>query len=35
MWEAVALHHGVPVLPAEPEHVAGFVVARWRAGAGP
>lgn len=32
MWEAFALHHGVPVLPAEPEHVAGFVVARWRAG---
>lgn len=32
MWEAFALHHGVPVLPAEPEHVAAFVVARRRAG---
>lgn len=25
MWEAFALHHGVPVLPAELEHVAPFV----------
>jgi site-specific recombinase XerC len=32
MWEGFALHHGVPVLPAEPEHVASFVVARWRVG---
>jgi integrase len=31
MWEGFALHHGVPVLPADPEHVAAFVVARWRA----
>jgi integrase len=32
MWEAFGLHHGVPILPAEPGHVASFVVARWRAG---
>lgn len=32
MWEAFALHYGVPVLPAAPEHVAAFVVARRRAG---
>jgi integrase len=32
MWEAFAVHHGVMPLPADPEHVGAFVVARWRAG---
>lgn len=32
MWQAFADHHGVPALPADPDHVAGFVVARHEAG---
>lgn len=32
MWEAFALHHGVMPLPADPEHLGAFVVARWQAG---
>lgn len=32
MWQAFADHHGVPALPAEPDHVAAFVVARHEAG---
>ena len=32
MWRAFAEHHGVAALPAEPEHVAAFVLARHRAG---
>ncbi len=34
MWEAFAFHHGIPPLPAEPDHVAAFVIARSRAGVG-
>lgn len=32
MWRAFAEHHGVAALPAEPQHVAAFVLARHRAG---
>lgn len=32
MWQAFAGHHGVAVLPADPDHVAAFVVARHGAG---
>ncbi|MGH9210552.1 MAG: tyrosine-type recombinase/integrase [Acidimicrobiales bacterium] len=35
MWEAFADHHGVRALPAEPAHVAAFVVARHEAGVSP
>jgi Phage integrase, N-terminal SAM-like domain len=31
-WQAFADHHGVAALPADPMHVAAFVVARYRAG---
>jgi integrase len=34
MWEAFASFHGVCLLPADPDHVAAFVVARFRAGVG-
>lgn len=34
IWEAYAGHHGVPLLPADPAHVAAFAVARWNAGVG-
>ena len=32
MWQAFADHHGVAALPADPDHVAAFVVARHEAG---
>lgn len=35
MWEAFADHHRVGALPAEPGHVAAFVVARHDAGVSP
>ncbi len=31
-WQAFADYHEVAVLPADPTHVAAFVVARYRAG---
>jgi integrase len=34
MWEAFAVFHGVSALPADPEHVAAFVVGRFLAGVG-
>lgn len=35
MWQGFADHHGVSALPAEPAHVAAFVVARHEAGVSP
>lgn len=32
MWRAFAEHHGVAALPADPQHLAAFVLARHRAG---
>lgn len=32
MWQVFAEHHGVAALPADPDHVAAFVVARHEAG---
>lgn len=34
-WQAFADHHRVPALPADPMHVAAFVVARSKAGVSP
>lgn len=34
-WQAFADHHGLVALPADPMHVAAFVVARVRAGVSP
>lgn len=34
VWEGFARHHEVGVLPANPEHLAAFVLARWRAQVG-
>ncbi|MDQ6797906.1 MAG: site-specific integrase, partial [Actinomycetota bacterium] len=34
-WQAFADHHGLVALPADPMHVAAFVVARLRAGVSP